>query len=142
MYVVKYKLPAGFTCEHCILHWSWLTGNRCNPSCVREDPLYPNCDRQRMGFCGSHGTRPDKYPEEVSAVLGMVHCTELRSMLALWVTYVPMRSACSPAAARSSGLALTSESCRLTIEEVDWLCLLLHGGCSASRHQDVCQREV
>ncbi|WIA32798.1 hypothetical protein OEZ86_005980 [Tetradesmus obliquus] len=62
-YVVNYKLPDGFTCEHCILHWYWLTGNTCNPSCDRSDPLYPNCDRKRMGYCGE-SSKPDKYPEE------------------------------------------------------------------------------
>lgn len=50
-------------------HRYWLTGNSCNPSCDQSDPLYPNCDRKNMGYCGDHDTsadkgRPDKYPEE------------------------------------------------------------------------------
>lgn len=44
----------------------WLTGNTCNPApCDKSDPLYPNCDRKKMGYCGDFGAdRPDKYPEE------------------------------------------------------------------------------
>eukprot|EP00878_Enallax_costatus_P027096 GHUV01029141.1.p1 GENE.GHUV01029141.1~~GHUV01029141.1.p1 ORF type:complete len:178 (+),score=20.91 GHUV01029141.1:353-886(+) len=66
VYVVNYKLPQGFTCDHCILHWYWLTGNTCNPSCDKSDPLYPNCNRNLMGYCGdpAFASRPDKYPEE------------------------------------------------------------------------------
>jgi hypothetical protein len=50
-YVVKYKLPEGVTCEGCILHWYWLTGNSCNPPCEPSDPLYPNCQRLLMKYC-------------------------------------------------------------------------------------------
>eukprot|EP00775_Hariotina_reticulata_P002779 gene2779-3072_t len=65
VYAVKFKLPDDFTCDHCILHWYWLTGNTCNPSCIPEDPLYPNCNRQQMGYCGEFGAdRAEKYPEE------------------------------------------------------------------------------
>jgi len=43
----------------------WLTGNTCNPSCILEDPLYPNCNRQQMGYCGDFAAeRSEKYPEE------------------------------------------------------------------------------
>lgn len=52
VYVVQYKLPAGFTCEACVLSWYWLTGNSCNPPCEASDPLYPNCNRLQMGYCG------------------------------------------------------------------------------------------
>ena len=30
--VVKYKLPRGLKCKHCVLQWEWLTGNSCCPS--------------------------------------------------------------------------------------------------------------
>ena len=29
--VVKYKLPKGLKCKHCILQWKWVTGNSCCP---------------------------------------------------------------------------------------------------------------
>jgi hypothetical protein len=29
VYEVRYKLPDGFTCEHCILQWHWLAGHNC-----------------------------------------------------------------------------------------------------------------
>lgn len=43
-----------------------MTGNTCNPSCDKSDPLYPNCDRRNMGYCGdpAHVSQPNKYPEE------------------------------------------------------------------------------
>lgn len=28
---MRYKLPDGVTCKHCILQWYWATANRCNP---------------------------------------------------------------------------------------------------------------
>lgn len=53
VYVLKYKLPTGFSCQQgCVLHWYWLTGNSCNPPCEASDPLYPNCNRLSMGYCG------------------------------------------------------------------------------------------
>lgn len=65
VFVVKYKLPAGFKCDHCILHWYWLTGNTCNPSCEKSDPMFPKCDRQNMGYCGeAKDSLGYKYPEE------------------------------------------------------------------------------
>lgn len=29
VYEVRYNLPAGFKCEHCVLQWHWLTGHNC-----------------------------------------------------------------------------------------------------------------
>lgn len=29
VYEVRYKLPDGFTCEHCVLQWHWLAGHNC-----------------------------------------------------------------------------------------------------------------
>jgi hypothetical protein len=43
-------------------HRYWLTGNSCNPPCEASDPLFPNCDRDAMGYCGQPHT---KAPEEV-----------------------------------------------------------------------------
>lgn len=33
---VKYQLPRGFTCNHCVLQWFWTAANTCNPPGVRE----------------------------------------------------------------------------------------------------------
>lgn len=53
VYVLKFKLPPGVQkCDSCFLHWYWLTGNSCNPPCEASDPLYPNCNRLAMGYCG------------------------------------------------------------------------------------------
>lgn len=27
---IQYRLPPGLTCDHCVLHWYWATGNICN----------------------------------------------------------------------------------------------------------------
>lgn len=67
VFVVKYKLPAGFRCEACTLRWYWLTGNSCNPPCERSDPLYPNCNRLQMGYCDDVKAL---VPEEVSRRVG------------------------------------------------------------------------
>jgi hypothetical protein len=29
VYEVRYRLPADFTCDRCILQWHYLTGNSC-----------------------------------------------------------------------------------------------------------------
>jgi hypothetical protein len=63
VYVVKYRLPEGYKCDECVLHWYWLTGNSCNPPCEQSDPLYPNCNRLQMGYCGDPKALA---PEEVS----------------------------------------------------------------------------
>lgn len=28
---IKYKLPVGLVCEHCVLQWYWVSANGCNP---------------------------------------------------------------------------------------------------------------
>lgn len=63
VFVVRYKLPDSFSCEHCMLHWYWISGNSCNPPCEPSDPLYPDCNRLQMGYCGQPKT---SLPEEVS----------------------------------------------------------------------------
>jgi hypothetical protein len=63
VYILKYVLPAGYKCEACVLRWYWLTGNACNPPCEKSDPLYPNCNRLSMGYCGDAKALA---PEEVS----------------------------------------------------------------------------
>jgi hypothetical protein len=62
VFVVRYKLPPGLTCQACVLSWYWLTGNSCNPPCEASDPLYPNCNRLAMGYCGDSKALS---PEEV-----------------------------------------------------------------------------
>lgn len=52
-----YRLPASLTCEHCVLHWHWVTANSCNPPGVRDyytGPDAPNwtnsCVRDQGGY--------------------------------------------------------------------------------------------
>lgn len=33
---IRYKLPKGFTCEHCVFHFFWTSGNNCKPVGTRE----------------------------------------------------------------------------------------------------------
>lgn len=33
---IQYKLPENFHCEHCVLHFHWVTANSCNPPGMRE----------------------------------------------------------------------------------------------------------
>ncbi|KAF8061068.1 Mutyh [Scenedesmus sp. PABB004] len=63
VYEVRYRLPAGFTCDRCILQWHWLTGHSCWPPCTKEDPTFPNCAAPTypLPACGSPGA---SYPEE------------------------------------------------------------------------------
>lgn len=56
---MRYRLPSGFSCEHCVLHWSYTTGNRCNaPGAVDyfEGPNRPrawgNCRGQSAAVGG------------------------------------------------------------------------------------------
>lgn len=63
VYEVRYKLPDGFTCEHCVLQWHWLTGHNCWPPCSPEDPTFPACKAPtyQVPFCGTTGAA---YPED------------------------------------------------------------------------------
>ena len=33
---IKYKLPAGMACEHCVVQWYWASANQCNPPGYKE----------------------------------------------------------------------------------------------------------
>jgi len=41
---VKYRLPKGLKCKHCILQWRWETGNSCCPSGTRRVYCGPGVD--------------------------------------------------------------------------------------------------
>ncbi|GFR47249.1 hypothetical protein Agub_g8935 [Astrephomene gubernaculifera] len=66
-YTLRYRLPAGVTCDNCVLQWWWPTANSCTLPCVPEDPDFnpasgPNsCNVQKLGICGSS---PALFPEE------------------------------------------------------------------------------
>lgn len=54
---MMYKLPKGMTCEHCVLHWLYAAGNKCNPVGVAN--FYNGLDRpSNWGNCiGDAGAR-------------------------------------------------------------------------------------
>lgn len=70
---IQYKLPEGFHCEHCVLHFFWVTGNSCTAPGVRtyftgseKSGLLPSFDNQCAYFpsktlCGS---KIHRYPEQ------------------------------------------------------------------------------
>jgi hypothetical protein len=41
---VKYRLPKGLKCKHCIIQWRWITGNSCCPSGTRREYCGPGVD--------------------------------------------------------------------------------------------------
>lgn len=49
VYVLKWKLPDGFSCDGCVLHWLYTTGHKCHPPCLKA--------QQRSG--GGGGGGPD-----------------------------------------------------------------------------------
>jgi hypothetical protein len=58
VYRTQWKLPAGFTCDHCKLQMYYLTGSRCWPPCKKSG----GCDKPvAYGYCGAPG---ESYPEE------------------------------------------------------------------------------
>lgn len=70
VYKLQYKLPAGYTCERCILQWNYLSGHKCHPPCLKSDRFYPDC-RKNPKFSGTYAATMDycegpyaAYPEE------------------------------------------------------------------------------
>jgi hypothetical protein len=62
VYRTSWVLPRGFTCPHCKLQMSYLTGSRCWPPCHSATP--GGCNKPvGFGHCGEPG---QQYPEEVS----------------------------------------------------------------------------
>lgn len=57
VYSFEWRLPAGFTCEHCKLQMYYLTASRCWPPCQKQ-PCKKPVDYQ---YCGEPGAT---YPEE------------------------------------------------------------------------------
>jgi hypothetical protein len=57
-YRTNWKLPAGFTCDHCKLQMYYLTGSRCWPPCNQKG----GCSKPvAYGYCNEKG---QSYPEE------------------------------------------------------------------------------
>lgn len=51
---MKYKLPHGLTCEHCVLQWFWTSANICNPDGVTQ--YFTSGDRPKSwGDCPGQG---------------------------------------------------------------------------------------
>lgn len=73
---IKYRLPPGLNCKHCVLQWFYSSANSCNPPGVVEyfdgprGPLWGNCRGQAGAIGGvtrvqqQCGTSRDKFPEE------------------------------------------------------------------------------
>lgn len=72
---MRYRLPRGFKCDHCVLHWFWSAANTCNPPGVKSYFKGPDRPKQ-WGQCpGQGGARggvarrqqpcgPNRFPEE------------------------------------------------------------------------------
>lgn len=72
-----FRLPSDLTCEHCVVHWYWVTANACNPPGLaayfegRHAPVWKNTCRppreggykRQIGTCGD-GTNRNDWPEE------------------------------------------------------------------------------
>lgn len=71
---MRYKLPEGVSCKHCVVQWYWATANSCAPRglleymAAKKDPFGTTCEsdgggrgtyRRGMEACGG-----DKVPEE------------------------------------------------------------------------------
>lgn len=77
---IRYKLPKGVSCEHCVLQWYWTAANGCNPEGVIEyftgphgPRNWPNCEGEANAVGGYTTTQPScgsrekgelKVPEE------------------------------------------------------------------------------
>lgn len=67
---MRYMLPAGVTCAHCVLQWWWVTANSCNPPGYRDrtwPTTFAQCsgDGPGAGWWGpSLRDCGDAYPEE------------------------------------------------------------------------------
>lgn len=57
VYSFDWKLPDGFTCEHCKLQMYYLTASRCWPPCLKQPCKKP----VNYQYCGEKGAQ---YPEE------------------------------------------------------------------------------
>jgi len=66
VYKLQYKLPAGTTCERCILQWHYLTGHKCHPPCLKTDKYFPDC-RANPKFKGTYLATMDYCGTEWSA---------------------------------------------------------------------------
>jgi hypothetical protein len=56
MYVYRtfWKLPKGFTCDHCKMQFYYLTGSRCWPPCDKANK--GDCQKPvAFGYCGQPG---------------------------------------------------------------------------------------
>lgn len=73
-YKMRFQLPADLSCEHCVLHWYWVSANGCNPPGVVDffngprGPKWGTC-RGQGGAVGGYTRvqRPcegRKFPEE------------------------------------------------------------------------------
>ena len=49
---MRFKLPAGFVCDPCVLFWHWVTGNSCDP---------PGAAPSGMSPCGTPGAVPEEF---------------------------------------------------------------------------------
>lgn len=71
---MKYKLPKGFSCKHCVIQWYWATANSCNPPGFAEYfekypmPGWGKCPGDGGAFGGRNPTMAkcggSKFPEE------------------------------------------------------------------------------
>lgn len=43
---ISYVIPPSFKCEHCVLHWAWISGNACHAEGVTEYFFGPNRPRK------------------------------------------------------------------------------------------------
>jgi hypothetical protein len=93
---VRYKLPAGLTCPHCVLQWYWVTANSCHGggyTGVTFPPVEGKCpgDGGSVGWLpGADGPCRDNhstYPEE------FWNCADVRIVAASGPTKFPTSTA-------------------------------------------------
>eukprot|EP00879_Flechtneria_rotunda_P031604 GHRR01034541.1.p1 GENE.GHRR01034541.1~~GHRR01034541.1.p1 ORF type:complete len:282 (+),score=46.23 GHRR01034541.1:733-1578(+) len=62
VYRTQWRLPKGFTCNHCKLQWHYMTAHNCWPPCPAANKGDPSCPNvQLYPTCGMPGT---DYPEQ------------------------------------------------------------------------------
>jgi len=54
--LVKYRLPRGLKCDHCVLQWHWVTGNSCRPAHTPHRYYSPG-----VGKCFVDGAVPEEW---------------------------------------------------------------------------------
>lgn len=80
VYVVRFRLPSGFTCDHCVMQWFYQSGHKCHPPCLATDKYYPDCRKNpKVSTAASHGwgcVHQTRVPNHVQShqTCALTHC--------------------------------------------------------------------